>query len=159
MIYRILVPAMTVVAVVAAGALSVQKNRISYSCAGEYSADIIYPGIRVTSQMNIMSSSSRSQKLFVTYDGSVTFNNKSYHLNREMTFQYKKLDQKAGLVMITPVSVSKNTSDTLDSREVESLLLGVEKEGRLIRIWRIGESTVLVGNPYAPIYSCVLLGS
>lgn len=159
MIYRVLVPSLTIVAVVAAGALSVQKNRISYSCTGEYSADVIYSGTRVTSQISIMSSSARSQKLYVSYDGAVKFNNKSYHLNRELIFHYEMLDKKAGLLRITPISQSKNTSDTLDSREVESLLLGVEKEGRLIRILRIGERMVLVGNPYAPIYSCVLLGS
>ncbi|MFS3191053.1 hypothetical protein [Klebsiella pneumoniae] len=158
MLYRYILPVVTLIAIIFAIVLSVQKNRISFSCSGEYSEDAIYDGIRVNSQVNIMSSVSRSQKLYVNYDGYINYNSKSYHVNREVTFAYEILDRYAGLVRITPVFQIRNTSDTLNSKEVESRLLGIENKGRLIRIWRISERIVLVGNPYAPIFSCILLG-
>ncbi|EPZ8357862.1 hypothetical protein ACXWYY_003405 [Enterobacter hormaechei] len=158
MLYRYILPLVTLIAIIFALILSVQKNRISFSCSGEYSEDAIYHGIRVNSHINIMSSVSRSQKLYVNYDGYINYNSNSYHVNREVTFSYEMLNRYAGLVRITPVFQTRNTGDTLNSKEVESLLLGLEKEGRLIRIWRMGERIVLVGNPYAPIFSCILLG-
>lgn len=159
MLYRYILPVVTLIAIIFAIALSVQKNRISFSCTGEFSEDAIYHGTRVNSQVNIMSSVSRAQKLYVNFDGYINYNSKSYHVNREVTFAYEILDRYAGLVRITPVFQTRNTSDSLNLQEVESRLLGIEKEGRLIRIWRISERTVLVGNPYAPIFSCILLGN
>ena len=159
MLFRYILYTVTLIAIISAIALSVQKNRINFSCSGEYSQDVIYHGNRVNSQINIMSSVSRSQNLYVNFDGYINYNSQSYHVNREVIFAYEILDKHAGLVRITPVSQIRNMGDTLNSKEIEGRLLGIEKDGRVIRIWRISERTILVGNPYAPNFSCVLLGN
>lgn len=147
----------TLTAAVSVGAVYVERQRIDYTCTGAYSTDVTLPGIRVTGIVNVVISVSRANRVYTNMEGALSVNGNKYHLSREIAWKYEVTNASAGLMRVTPLYETRSSSDNVVGSEVDSYIIGKEKGGRIIRQWKLNDDVVLVGNPYSPIYSCVIV--
>lgn len=156
MSFRCVLLTLTLLAAGAMISVSVRNDSILYTCSGDYSAHTTLPGIEVTNQLSTLNSYLRNNNIHASFNGSVKFNNHYYHLNRHLIYKSEIVDRKNGLIKVKAISQTRSENDTLDDKKLESILFSVDHNGALIRVWRINENIILIGNPYAPTYSCVL---
>lgn len=131
-----------------------ERNQIVFTCVGQYSASIDYPGISISNSSNIVVSVSNSNRIFVNMNSAIIQNGHHYHLSRQVWYSYEPVDLKYGMLRITPIRVSVNSTDNVPGNNVNHYLLGVEKAGLIIRVWKLSDNTLLIGNSFTPVFSC-----
>jgi hypothetical protein len=147
----------TLIAAITVSAVYINARKIIYTCTGAYSTNISLPGVRISGVVNIVISASQAQRIYTNLEGALTVNGEKYHLSREIAWRYEITNREAGLLRIIPLYETTSSTDTIKGTEVDSYVLGKEKYGRIIRQWQLNDNVALVGNPYSPIYSCVLV--
>lgn len=155
MSFRYVLLTLTFLAAVSSMYVSVRKDSILYTCSGDYSAYSALPGIEISNQLSTLNSYARNKNVYASFNGSVKYKNQHYHLNRQIVYKSEIVDRKNGLIRIIPISRSRSTNDTLDSKKVESILFSADNKGAMIRVWRLNNKIILIGNPYVPTYSCI----
>lgn len=145
----------TAITAITAAVVLVNKNNIVSTCISEYYQDYELPGIHLITELSILSSTSQSHYFYTNLQGKVTINNDIYHLSRIQNWQYNLIDRKTSMMKVTLSSEDRDTSDTIEDTEVNALLRGKAGESRTIRVWRLDHDVLIIGNAYAPQYSCV----
>lgn len=133
------------------------KNQVLFTCTGTYQADIQLRGDYIVNNGNISISVSNSHKIYMNIDARVNINNESHHLGRDIIYHYEAVDQKNGLFRLNFIDGNRTASDTLDKHDITPLLFSMDKDGRIIKVLRVNEKVLLIGNPFTPLYSCTIL--
>lgn len=132
----------------------IYNHRILFTCSGLYYSDVSLHSLHVVNRSNVVFSVNAANEIFMNVSGTVFHNSNLYHLNREMHYRYSSVDQKKGFYKIYLIKANINLTDTLVNKEANSIVFGGEGHGTLIQVLKLNESTMLVGNPYSPLYSC-----
>jgi len=132
------------------------KSKVDFSCTGEYRSEIIFPETKILNISNISISVSNNRIIYFSIDGVITHNDTNSHLSREIWFSYEPIHHSTGLFRIKPIRMNVNDTDSVKSQDVNYFILGAESNGRTIRIWKLSDSVILIGNAFSPIMSCIL---
>ncbi|MDZ7320048.1 hypothetical protein N4G41_00145 [Kosakonia sacchari] len=139
-----------------------ERHKVLFTCTGLYNSEIQIAGHKIKNNSNIAVSVSKSRAAYVNIEGIIDYDHNIYHINREVHFRYEIANKKAGIVRIFPIEHFVNTSDTISTaytQGLESSLLGEEKKGKLIRLWKLSDSVLLIGNTFSPVFSCTMINS
>ncbi|PNF13471.1 hypothetical protein A6J71_00065 [Enterobacter cancerogenus] len=133
------------------------NNSVSFTCVGGFSSQVIHDNLVIKNISDISINFFRDQKIFIAIDGSVTQNDKRYHLSRELWFSWQPVDLPKGIIRVKLIEVRKTGADTVVDDKVNHYILGAEPAGRIFRIWRLKDNILLIGNAFSPVMSCTVL--
>lgn len=154
MTFKLMSAVMALVILLCAACISISFNRATFTCTGEYVSEVRLGKTRLLSTINIALSFYRNAQVHAVMVGTVEHDGTLSHLSREVTYRYEAMDINNGIYRITPEKIQDTGANTLHSEAADHYLLGMEKEGRLIRIWKITDKVLLIGNPFSPVLSC-----
>ncbi|WP_318373716.1 hypothetical protein [Enterobacter sp.] len=132
-------------------------NRVNFTCVGGFNNEVRHNGLVIKNASDISISFFNDQKIFIAVDGSVTQNDKRYHMSRELWFSWQPVDLAQGIIRVKLTELKKTGADTIDGDQVNHYILGAEPTGRIFRIWRLKDNILLIGNAFSPVMSCTVL--
>lgn len=136
--------------------LSVWPESTAFNCTSEYFSSIVFDSDRVESINNVSLTMMKNSFAYVSINSMVKQSGHIHHISRDVIYKVSVLDKKNGLYKIKSSKTHFNYTDSLsNNNELAASLLGIEGRGRMIRIWKVSDKVILIGNPFSPVMSCI----
>lgn len=129
----------------------------SFSCIGEYSSEYTIGENEQFNNSGISLVFFRNSTVYVAVEGARKTNGEQRHINHEEWYKYEPVDEKSGLYKIYPTDSENNLENGIYEQKFNDDMISVEKKGRLIRLWKLSDNVILIGNAFSPIFSCTRL--
>ncbi|GAL51788.1 hypothetical protein CIFAM_22_00580 [Citrobacter farmeri GTC 1319] len=135
--------------------LSMERN-LDFSCKGNntYQKNINGENINITTSISVNFFSDK--KIHTIVHGIIRNNQGAYTINREYDYSYRALDTKKGRYILTLNSIVKSTNDNDKDNVVSNFLFGGETTDINIKINKISNNVLIIGNVFSPIFSCTV---
>lgn len=146
----------TLLPVILIAFLSVKTEQVAFSCTGEYFSSIFLDNYSIESVNNISLTMMRNSSAYVSFNSMVKNSGSTRHISREVMYKLFVIDKENGLYKINSTKTKFHYVDSFsNNNELAAFLFGVEGRGRMIRIWKVSNKVILIGNPFSPIMSCI----
>jgi len=132
-------------------------TRVNFTCVGGFSTEVRHDGITIKNISDISISFFNGNKIFIAIDGSITQNNKRFHMSRELWFSWEPIDMTKGIIRANLIGIKRTGADNIEGDVVNHYILGAESSGRIFRLWRLKDNILLIGNAFSPVMSCTAL--